>query len=124
MATTMDLSTHRAWEDYLSILLGLLMIVSPFMSTGINTSTEPTIVLNAVVVGGLVCIVGLLELAWLDRWEEWLGLALGAWMAYAPWALGYTQHSGLTLTHVVLGGLMIILSLLEIWQDRNRAFTS
>lgn len=119
MAITLNLSTHRRWEDWVQVGLGILLIISPWLVQ--QGTGSQSVILNCVVVGLAVgCLAGL-ELAVLGTWEEWLEGALGLWMIAAPWALGYNAEFGvLTATHVALGGVIVVLAGLELWQDTGR----
>ncbi|MGO4838094.1 SPW repeat protein [Rhizobiaceae sp. 2RAB30] len=46
-------------------------------------------------------------------------LICGAWMVIQPFVLRY--GGTLRTWHIVLGAVVALLALLEIWQDRNRA---
>src|SRR6266540_2596795 len=108
MATTMNLSTHRPWEDWLAIGLGCLVVASPWLA-GQGTDTQFA-VLNAIVVGVAIACVAALELGALETWEEWLEGALGLWMIAAPWVFGYSHFGTLTAMQAVLGGVIVVLA--------------
>ncbi len=120
MAITLNLSTHRRWEDWLLVGRGCLVSVSPWLAQ--QGTGSQSVILNGFVIGLAICCLAGLELAMLGTWEEWLEGALGLWMIAAPWALGYSAEFGaLTATHVVLGGVIVVLAGLELWQDRQVA---
>jgi hypothetical protein len=118
MAMQQMFSAHRAWEDWVSMGLGLLIVISPWLAQAPDNQVATV---NAMIVGALVIFIGALELQFIRRWEEWCELALGAWLAVSPWVLGYSALSTLTTMHVVLGVLVAALALLELWQDRELA---
>ena len=66
----------------------------------------------------LITMIALLEVMSLQRWEEVLELVCGAWVVAAPYVLGY--GGVLRISHFVLGAAVVVLALLELWQDRNR----
>jgi SPW repeat len=37
------------------------------------------------------------------RWQDWASLALGAWLAVSPWALGFSAHDWATSNAVAVG---------------------
>jgi SPW repeat len=114
MALQRTLSSHRAWEDWASMGLGLVIVISPWLA---QTPDTQVATVNAMTVGALVIFIGALELQFIRRWEEWAEFALGIWLVIAPWVLGYSQLGTLTAMHVVLGVLVAALALLELWQD-------
>jgi SPW repeat len=53
-------------------------------------------------------------------WEPRANLWLGVWILAAPWVLGFSHETGATLVHLVGGGLVSLLSALEVWSgDRS-----
>ena len=109
------LSTHRGWEDFCVVGLGLLIVLSPMLAgaeirTAVETSTG--------MVGILIIWLALLELMAFQRWDEYTQLAAGIWIATSPVILSY--GGTLRVWHVVLGLAVAALALLELWQDRHR----
>ena len=76
------------------------------------------VVISTGLAGILITMIALLETLSLQRWEEFLELICGAWVVAAPFALGY--GGVLRTCHVVLGAAVIVLALVELWQDRHR----
>jgi hypothetical protein len=114
MAMQHTFSTHRAWEDWASMALGLVIVISPWLA---QTPDNQVATVNAMTVGALVIFIGALELQFVRRWEEWCEFALGIWLVISPWVLGYSGLGTLTAMHVILGVLVAALALLELWQD-------
>ncbi len=48
------------------------------------------------------------------KFEDWLGLALGAWLLVSPWALGYAAESAAAMNALFLGCTLIFLELLNL----------
>jgi len=114
--------THRSWEDWFGMLLGLLITLSPWITgqanNGFGSLTGQEIaILNAVCVGILVFGFAQLEYVALRRWEEACEMALGFWMIASPHIFGYSGDGTLRLWHTALGGVVILLGLLKLWQD-------
>ena len=114
MASTLDLSTHRSWEDWLSMALGVVIAISPWLAGAVES---PVVVIHAIIVGLLVLSLAGMERVVLRASEEWLELACGAWLIAAPWIMGYSVVSTLASMHVVLGIMVAALALLELGQD-------
>ena len=80
-------SKHRTWEDWLGMLLGVLIVVSPwfpFSSHDVMDAERSTMILNTFVVGMLVFGLAQLEYVALQRWEEVGEIALGLWLIASP----------------------------------------
>jgi hypothetical protein len=114
MTATLKLSAHRHWEDWCSMGLGVVILLSPAIAQIVDLSFST---LNAVLVGIVVIFLGWQELIILETWEEWCEFIVGLWLVVSPWVFGY-NHLGLpTAMHVALGVLVSVLAVFEIWQD-------
>jgi peptidoglycan/LPS O-acetylase OafA/YrhL len=111
---------HRTWEDWFGMLLGVLIVVSPwfpFSSHEVMDAERSTMILNTFVVGMLVFGLAQLEYVALQRWEEVGEIALGLWLIASPMILGYSGDEALQAWHVVLGAIIALLGALQLWQD-------
>ncbi|MDP1583352.1 MAG: hypothetical protein Q8M18_07990 [Bradyrhizobium sp.] len=112
------LDTHRTWEDWCGMLLGLLIVLSPWFPTepdhGFNADSG-FVILNAFMIGILVFGLAQLEYVALQRWEEVAALLAGLWLIGSPYVLSYSGTLG--IWHVSLGGLVVLLAALQLWQD-------
>ena len=116
-------STHRTWEDWCGMLLGVLIMLSPWFPT--QTSHElvdavrGTVIINTITVGILVFGLAQLEYLALQRWEEVAEIFLGLWLIASPYVFGYSSDGLLRFWHSSLGGLVLLLAALQLWQDWN-----
>jgi hypothetical protein len=60
-------NVHRNWEDWVGMLLGVLIGLSPWL---VGQQDNQIVMWNAVIVGALVIALSALELSGLQRWEE------------------------------------------------------
>jgi hypothetical protein len=104
---------HRLWEDWLSIVAGVLIGLSPWLSGAMSSSA---VMWNTTIVGALVIGLAALELVDLRRWEEGLEMVLGVWLVAAPFVFGYAG-TALMYWHLALGVAVIILAFMELTQD-------
>lgn len=109
------LNTHYAWEDWAGIALGALVIVSPLAA---SQPVSESALINAMAVGTFVVVLSALEFVDLRRWEEWLLLLFGAWLAGSPSIFEYADNGDLRFWHVSLGLAIMALAALQFWQDR------
>jgi hypothetical protein len=118
MSTFRFLNTHRTWEDWCGMLLGLLIVLSPWFYTEPEPGADAErgfVILNAFTVGILIFGLAQLEYVALQRWEEVVELLAGLWLIASPIVLGYSGT--LSLWHYSLGGLVVLLAALQLWQD-------
>ena len=118
MAIKDILKTHRTWEDGAGLALGLMIGLSPWFY---DEPVVPAVLLNSGLIGLAVLVLAQLELVHLRRWEELAQLACGLWLSASPFIFDYAHQDHLRLWHWVLGSIVSVLALLELWQDWNRA---
>jgi hypothetical protein len=113
--------THRTWEDWLGMLLGVLIILSPWFPTQasheIVDAGRSVVIVNTFAVGILVFFLAQLEYVALQRWEEVTAILLALWLIVSPYILGYHGDGLLRFYHSTLGGLVLLLATLQLWQD-------
>lgn len=106
----------KHWQDPLNLILGLWMGVSPWILT-YEAESRPT--WNAVILGVLIAALALLALFKLMAWEEWLSVALGAWLAISPWVLGFSGLVAPMWNAVIVGIVVAVLALWAIGTDKD-----
>jgi hypothetical protein len=75
----------KQWEDWCDWALGIWLILSPWV---LLFEADTTATRNAVTIGFLIVAAEALTLSVFRVWEEWINVALGAWLLVSPWALG------------------------------------
>ena len=114
-------NTHRTWEDWLGMLLGLLIVLSPWFPTQAShevvDADRSYVILNTFVVGMIVFGLAQLEYVSLQRWEEVAGIVFGLWLIASPYMFGYSGDGMLSFYHSMLGSLVLLLAALQLWQD-------
>ena len=113
--------THRTWEDWCGMLLGVLIVLSPWFPTEtghevVDAERSP-VILNTFTIGILVFGLAQLEYVALQRWEEVTAIVLGLWLIASPYLFGYSGDGRLRLCHSSFGGLVVLLAALQLWQD-------
>jgi hypothetical protein len=114
MAAIRILDVHRTWEDWIGIVVGVLIAISPWMA---NAFDSQFVVMNAIIVGVLVLSLAGMEIVVLRISEEWLELACGLWLTASPFVFGYAGTGMLQYWHFGLGAVVVLLAVLELWQD-------
>ena len=114
-------STHRTWEDWLGMLIGVLIVVSPWFplqgNHDVMDSERSIMILNTFVVGMLVFGLAQLEYVALQRWQEVATILVGLWLIVSPYVFGYSGEGFLRIYHTSLGAVAVILGVLQLWQD-------
>lgn len=112
MAGVRLLSTHRTWEDYAGIVLGVVIGLSPWLARYEHEAA----MWNAAAVGVLLLALAAFELVDLQRSEEVAEITLGVWLIVSPFIFGYAE-SALAVWHFGLGAVVVLLAALQLWQD-------
>jgi hypothetical protein len=73
-----------------------------------------------VISGILVILAELLTLTVFRPWEEWINVILGAWLIVCPWIVGISSSTA-KANFVVIGALIAVLALYEIWTARRQS---
>jgi hypothetical protein len=106
MAT--DVRFSSSWQDIVNCLLGIGLFFSPWL---FSYAGEQTPALNAHVVGAIIAVLALAALFAFQDWEEWISVALGAWLIASPWVLGFSHVNVALLSHVLIGLATIVLAI-------------
>ena len=93
-------SLTKRWQDSLSLVLGLWLILSPWALgyAGIELAFW-----NAIILGIVISAVAMAALIEFQEWEEWFGMAFGAWLILSPWVLGFGAIGGAETATVAAG---------------------
>lgn len=108
------LRSHRSWEDWLSIGLGLVIMLAPWIAK--ETSNQAALV-NAAVAGLAILLLAELDLVEFRRWAEIGQILCGIWVATSPFIFGYSNNGELHTWHLAAGLLVMLLGALELWQQ-------
>jgi SPW repeat len=106
-------SRPKDWEDWSTVVIGLWLFASPW----ILQVDDPDAAENFLLVGALVLTFELITFHTLRAWEEWINIALGAWLIVSSFA---TSGSAAIANAVICGVLLLALSLYERWEDRRQ----
>jgi len=103
------------------MLLGLLIVLSPWFPTQASheviEAERSFVILNTLTIGILIFGLAQLEYVALQRWEEVAAILAGLWLIASPYMFGYSGEGMLRFWHSSLGGLVVLLAALQLWQD-------
>lgn len=116
MMATVAFTPPKQWEDWCDWALGIWLLLSPWI---LLFEKDPVATRNAVIVGSLIVVTEAVTLSVFRVWEEWVNVALGAWLAVSPWALPITDGSA-RANFLIVGLLIAGLALYEVWEVSRR----
>ena len=104
------------WQDAGNLLLGLWLAVSPW---ALAYASERTPMINAVAVGVIIAVAAAGALYAFHAWEEWVNVALAAWLIASPWLLNFSTLQVATWNQIAVGTLVAILALWSTTADHS-----
>ncbi len=114
MASQNPLRAH--YQDWITLVCAVLLFISPWI---LAFSGDVTATRAAWITGVVVAIFAVAALVQFAEWEEWVSLLLGVWMIVAPWVVGFSGVGVAVAAFVVLGIVVALASMSEIWQIRH-----
>ena len=114
MSGIRSFNVHRSWEDWVSMLIGVLIGISPWLA---EQQHDQSVMWNAVLVGALVLALAQMEYVSLQRREEIGAIACGLWLIASPFTFGYVESGALRYWHFMLGAIVVLIAALELRQD-------
>lgn len=114
---TAQFKPPQQWEDWCSWGLGIWLVISPW---ALRFDLDSGATRVAVITGILIILTEMLTLSFFRSWEEWVNAVLGLWLLVASWVVGITTSAAVR-NFVIVGLLVLILAIYEIWQARQGA---
>jgi uncharacterized membrane protein HdeD (DUF308 family) len=107
--------------DWINLICGVLLFVSPWVLAFTGESTAAA----AAWLGGVViAVMGFVALVQFAEFEDWFALVAGVLVIIAPWALGFAAMGYAVWAFVVLGLIVAVASVREIWTAHHSAVTT
>jgi hypothetical protein len=116
MMATVSFTPPKQWGDWCDWALGIWLLLSPWI---LLFEQDAVATRNAVIIGLLIVLTEAVTLSIFRVWEEWISVALGAWLVFSPWALPVTDSSART-NFVIVGLLVAGLALYEVREVSRR----
>ena len=109
---------ERNVQDWINLICGVLLFVSPWALRFVG---EPMAARTAWIGGVIIFIMGVAALMQFAEWEEWVALIVGALVIIAPWVLRFATVHAAMWSCVVLGAIVVLSSISEIWAAHHPA---
>jgi hypothetical protein len=111
-----ELSLPKQWEDWANWVFGIWLFISPW---ALEFDLEAVPTRNAVIVGALIILAEVVTLSIFRPWEEWINVALGAWLVISPFILGIASAAA-KANFLIVGVLVGALALYEMRSARQQ----
>lgn len=109
----MHLSSRR-WQDQVILLLGLWLIISPFV---LGYPMDSMQAINAYVAGAVIAILAAFDLYKTYMWAVVVNMLVGLWVAISPWVAALADRGTLMTNNVIVGIAVLVLALWELRTD-------
>ncbi len=96
------------WTDVANLILGIWLAVSPMV---LSYMADTTPAANASIVGIIIIVSAGAALISFHEWEEWVNVALAAWLIASPWLLDYAAHTTALWNQIITGVSVCALAL-------------
>ena len=114
-------SGEKNVQDWINLVCGVLLFISPW---ALGFSGELMAARTAWVGGIVIGVMAIAALVQFAEWEEWVTLIVGVLVVIAPWVLGFAAMYYALATCVVLGVIVALASISEIWVVHHPAITA
>ena len=105
-------------QDWINLICGVLLFVSPW---ALGFLGDHMAARTAWVGGVIIFLIGVVALMQFAEWEEWVALVVGALVIIAPWVLRFAPIHAAMWSCVVLGVIVVLSSISEIWAVHHPA---
>jgi len=112
MALETSWNVRKSVRDWINVICGVLLFISPW---ALGFSGNMTAAMTAWVGGLVIAIMGLAALIQFAEWEDWVALVAGVLMIVAPWVMGFAAVGYAAWAFVMLGLIVAVASVSEIW---------
>jgi uncharacterized membrane protein HdeD (DUF308 family) len=116
MATETSWRAGKSVQDWVNLVCGVLLFFSPW---ALGFAGERFAAWPAWIGGVVIGVMGIAALIQFAEWEDWVALVAGVLMIISPWALGFATIYSAVWAFVVLGVIVAVASISEIWMVHN-----
>ena len=114
-------SGEKNVQDWINVVCAVLLFISPWV---LGFSGELTAARTAWVGGIVIFVMAVAAMVQFAEWEEWVALIVGILVLISPWVLGFAAVHAALWTCVVLGIIVALASISEIWVVHHPAITA
>lgn len=110
MATTLQQQTYLRTTGSLDILVGIWLVISPFL---LGYSANSSALWNDIIAGVAVIIFAATQTARSTSrisWPSWVNLLIGIWLVLSPFALNNSASATIMWNEIITGIIIIALA--------------
>lgn len=118
MAMESSRSAGKSVQDWINLICAVLLFISPWV---LGFQADAMAARTAWIGGIIIFVMAVLALAQFSEWEDWVALIVGVLVVISPWVLGFSALYAAMVTCVVLGIIVVLSSISELWTVHNPA---
>lgn len=111
------METKQRWQDWVNLILGIWLFVSPFFGIGVVSSIAAW---NGYLFGVVIAGLSIWALIKPQAWEEWINLGVGVWLLVSLVFPGYIVANSVMWNQIVVG---LIVGADAIWAALSKRHT-
>lgn len=117
------MTAWKRWQDWATILLGVIVIATPFI---FGIALDSVAAYCAYAAGGLIALSGIWTASTGEPRAsiEWIPAILGAALFVSPWVMSYTHMPEMSWMSWILGALVVLNSGVELLVTGQRPTTA
>lgn len=116
------MENRQHWQDWLNGIVGIWLIVSPWvLRFGMTTGPQSTMTWNFVVSGAIALVLAIAALSAYRMWEEWVDVILGLWLIASPWVLNFHTIRPALWSAIISGAVIVIAAGWNLIDERQQA---
>jgi uncharacterized membrane protein HdeD (DUF308 family) len=104
-------------QDIINLICGVLLFIAPWIA---GFAGEGHAAWTSWIGGVVIVVMAGAALLQFAEWEEWVALVVGVLMVIAPWVLGFSAVQSAAVVCVVLGIIVALSSIWELWAVRHQ----
>jgi uncharacterized membrane protein HdeD (DUF308 family) len=112
---------ERNVQDWINLVCAVLLFISPW---ALGFSGDLTAARAAWVGGIIIFVMAVAALVQFAEWEEWVSLIVGILVLISPGVLGFAAVHAALWSCVVLGIIVALAAISEIWVVHHPAITA
>jgi hypothetical protein len=102
------MATWKRWQDWVNVVLGVLLFVTPFVFSAMNVQMAEWAAFGG---GVLLVLVGLWNLSSpANQVGEWIEGVIGLLIFITPWVLGFTALTTMAWSAWIVGAVSVLLA--------------
>ena len=115
----MSFSFPKDWQEWVDLLLGVWLCVSPW---ALHFTDDTAATNNVISVGFFMIMAQVFTISGFAVLEKLIDVALGTWLVASVWLLGISASAA--KIDLIVGGLVVLLfAFYKIWSNRRAAST-